>query len=102
MPTSSGPDPDGLPPQRVRPLWQTECEGQVARLDVLLPGRVRLRWHGTPQAGEVIAETVEDALGLAAADARLPPDLYTQLLTELDLVSGGPPRPWTPPEDPRT
>lgn len=84
----------------IRPLWQTECAGAVARLEVLPPGRVRLRWHGTLQEGEVLADTVEDALGLAAADLRLPQDLYAQLLTELELLSGGPPRPWTPPEAP--
>lgn len=83
-----------------RPLWQTECAEQVARLDLLAGGRVRLRWSSTLEDGEVVAPTIEGALGLAAADARLPHDLYTQLLTELELFSGGPPRPWTPPEAP--
>lgn len=85
-----------------RPLWQTECADQLARLDVLPPGRVRLRWHGPElAAGELVADTVEDVLALAAADARCPHDLYAQLLSELELFAGGPPRPWTPPEEPR-
>lgn len=75
----------------MRVLWQTEAGGQTAQLRAG-DGRAALVWSG----GQWAADTVEDVLALAAADARLPGEVYAQLLDDLDLLAGGPPRAWTP------
>ncbi|WP_414657025.1 hypothetical protein ACINK0_14120 [Deinococcus sp. VB343] len=74
-----------------RLLWQTEAHGQHAELWIE-HGNAVLRW---PE-GKVRGETVEDVLTLAAADPRLSPELYARLMDDVDWLTGGPPRPWTP------
>lgn len=74
-----------------RRLWQTEVPGQQAELWIE-DGKAVLEWP----TGEVRGETVEDVLALAAADPRLSPELYGQLMDDVDWLTGGPPRPWTP------
>lgn len=74
-----------------RLLWQTEAHGQQAELWIE-DGDAVLKWP----TGEVRGETVEDVLTLAAADPRLSPELYARLMDDVDWLTGGPPRPWTP------
>lgn len=74
-----------------RLLWQTEAHGQHAELWIE-DGDAVLKWP----TGKVRGETVEDVLTLAAADPRLSPELYARLMDDVDWLTGGPPRPWTP------
>lgn len=75
----------------MRPLWQSGAAGDTAQL-LAGEGRAALVWSG----GRLEADTVEELLLLAAADARLPGELYARLLDDLDLLAGGPARAWEP------
>ncbi|MHA0033798.1 hypothetical protein [Deinococcus sp. PESE-13] len=75
----------------MRVLWQTEAAGCTAQLRAGA-GQAALVWP----RGELRADTIEEVLALAAADGRLPAEVCAQLLDDLDLLAGGPPRVWTP------
>ena len=71
----------------MRVLWQTEAASCAAQLRAGA-GQAALVWPH----GELRADTIEEVLALAAADLRLPGAVYAELLDELDLLAGGPPR----------